>query len=156
MELSPIIKASIKSSVLCWLATIDKEGSPNVSPKEIFTNYNNKLIIANIASPLSEKNIFSNDKVCVSFIDVIEQKGFKIKGHAKVVNYKDTLYSNYSDILGEFTMGKYKILSIFEVTPKSIKPILAPSYMVYPDQELDDKRRGALKAYRIKDYMGLI
>ncbi len=31
------IKKYIDQSVLCWLATVSKDGIPNVSPKEIFT-----------------------------------------------------------------------------------------------------------------------
>jgi predicted pyridoxine 5'-phosphate oxidase superfamily flavin-nucleotide-binding protein len=156
MQLSSQVKESIKSSVICWLATVDKEGSPNVSPKEIFTHHEDKLIIANIASPQSEKNILANDIVCVSFIDIIEQKGFKVKGHSRVLKNENESFLVYFDLLKEMTGGKYKILSIFEVTPESIKPIIAPSYLKYPDQNVDERRRGALEAYRIKEYLGLI
>ena len=35
--LTPDIKKYIDQSVLAWLATVSKEGIPNVSPREIFT-----------------------------------------------------------------------------------------------------------------------
>ena len=45
-------------SVLCWLATVDDHGMPNVSPKEIFCCHGEReLLIANIASPQSVRNI---------------------------------------------------------------------------------------------------
>ena len=45
-------------SVLCWLSTASAEGIPNVSPKELFVfDENNMLLIANIASPQSIRNI---------------------------------------------------------------------------------------------------
>ncbi|MEL6255795.1 MAG: pyridoxamine 5'-phosphate oxidase family protein [Bacteroidota bacterium] len=52
------IKDYIDRSVLCWLATSSAENFPNVSPKEIFAFYgSDKIIIANIASPQSIRNI---------------------------------------------------------------------------------------------------
>ena len=47
--------------VLCWLATVSEKGVPNVSPKELFIFEREKqLLIANIASPQSVKNIRAN------------------------------------------------------------------------------------------------
>ena len=72
MVLSQEIRKSIERSVLCWLATASKEGTPNVSPKEAFTMFGeDAIIIANIASPQTIKNIHENRKVCLSFIDVL-------------------------------------------------------------------------------------
>ena len=34
--LSPETLACARKSMLCWLATVDAQGQPNVSPKEIF------------------------------------------------------------------------------------------------------------------------
>ncbi|MEL7118037.1 MAG: pyridoxamine 5'-phosphate oxidase family protein [Bacteroidota bacterium] len=50
MFLSPEIKECIDKAVLCWLATSSKENIPNVSPKEMFTYYQDEfIIVANIA-----------------------------------------------------------------------------------------------------------
>jgi uncharacterized protein len=35
MDSSERLRAAIGTSVLCWLATVDADGQPNVSPKEI-------------------------------------------------------------------------------------------------------------------------
>ena len=52
--------------VLCWLATVDALGQPNVSPKEVFAVIDEEhLVIAHIASPTSVKNVLQNPKVCV-------------------------------------------------------------------------------------------
>ena len=75
MELTTEIKAYINNSVLCWLATASIENMPNVSPKEIFNYYDtDKIIVANIASPQTVKNITINENVCVSFIDHLGSK----------------------------------------------------------------------------------
>ena len=60
-------------SVLCWLATSSGDG-PSVSPKEIFACYGeDRVIIANIASPQSVQNVARDPRVCVSFVNVFSQ-----------------------------------------------------------------------------------
>jgi predicted pyridoxine 5'-phosphate oxidase superfamily flavin-nucleotide-binding protein len=57
-RINQTVKTDIENSVLCWLATVDAAGVPNVSPKEIFDHYNDdRIIIADIASSNSVRNI---------------------------------------------------------------------------------------------------
>ena len=59
--LSSEVQNSAAHSVLCWLATVDGNGQPNVSPKEIFAVFDTEhLVVANIASPTSVRNIEVN------------------------------------------------------------------------------------------------
>lgn len=75
----------VDASVLCWLATVSDQGQPNVAPKEVFCLYEHDLLIANIASPNSVRNIAKNPKVCISLIDIFEEKGCKVYGEAHLV-----------------------------------------------------------------------
>jgi predicted pyridoxine 5'-phosphate oxidase superfamily flavin-nucleotide-binding protein len=36
MKINEAVRIDIQNSVLCWLATVDEKGVPNVTPKEIF------------------------------------------------------------------------------------------------------------------------
>ncbi|WP_260255466.1 pyridoxamine 5'-phosphate oxidase family protein, partial [Elizabethkingia anophelis] len=87
---------------------------PNVSPKEIFSYCNDKIIIANIASPKSVENIRMNKNVCISFIDIFVQKGFQIKGEGRIVTNKEADFENYKSILEEMTEGKFPFHSVIE------------------------------------------
>ena len=58
------LQTSANGSILCLLATADADGQPNVSPKEIFTVFDSEhLVIANISSPASVRNIAANPRV---------------------------------------------------------------------------------------------
>lgn len=141
-------KSYIDKSVLCWLATSDRENQPNVSPKEVFTHFKNQyIIIANIASPNTVKNIKQNSKVCVSFIEVFLQKGFQLKGEARIVTSKDSGFKNMETELLKITKGLYPFKSITKIQVESIKPIIAPSYILYPDIEDAVRISNAKKAY---------
>ncbi len=127
------IRTSISKSVLCWLATVSAEGKPNVSPKEAWTDFGDKIIIANIASPGSERNIRVNPAVCISFVDILVQKGWQLSGSARVIDADGQEYLEYHTSLIAMIGERYPIRSIFEVEVRSAKPILAPSYFLYPE-----------------------
>lgn len=135
----PVLKY-LHQSILCWLATSSSD-HPNVSPKEVFTDYNKQsIIIANIASPNTVRNIKVNPNVCLSFIDVLVQKGYQIKGMATIKTSKDPDYKPMENKLLEITKGKFPFSSITQIIPISIKPILAPSYLLYPESTTEQQQ----------------
>ena len=144
------ILTSIEKSVLCWLATADEEGFPNVSPKEMFTVFGDRhLIIANVASPQTAKNIKVNPKVCVSFIDVLVQKGFQLKGNAQVISEKEVQFATLSVPLLKMTEGKFPFRDLFYIEIEKVKPIIAPRYWMYPETTEAEQVASARKLYGI-------
>ncbi len=142
------IKHYIDNSVLCWLATISSQGQPNVSPKEVFTYLNNHdVVIANIASPQSSINIKSNDKVCISFIDVIEQVGYKLNGKSDIIQKKESSFMDIKDKLEVISQGKFPFDEIFKIEVISTKKIIAPSYIFFPDESKEEKMLRVRKNY---------
>ena len=147
MHLTKEIKFTIDKSVLCWLATSSK-GIPNVSPKEIFNYYgDNKIIIANIASPQTVKNIKLNENVCASFIDILVQKGFQLKGKARIVKKDDKEFSAMESVLTQMTDGKFPFTNITEISIEQVKPIIAPKYILYPETTEAEQIESAKKLY---------
>lgn len=150
MELTTELKEYINRSVLCWLATVSAENVPNVSPKEIFNYYGtDKIIVANIASPQTVRNIKHNANVCISFIDILVQKGFQIKGKAKIIGKMDSQFSEMEKILTKMTGGNFPFSTITEITIKYVKPIIAPKYVFYPETTEMEQIENAKTAYKI-------
>ena len=148
MKLSVDIKNSITKSVLCWLATASQDNIPNVSPKEIFNYYKDDcIIVANIASPQTVKNIKQNENVCVSFIDILVQKGFQVKGKAEIIDKTDSDFSEMEHILSKMTDGRFPFSTVTKITVKTIKPILAPSYLFFPGTKEEDQIKSAKSTY---------
>ena len=140
----------IEASVLCWVATVSQDGIPNVSPKEVFNHFgDDAIIIANIASPNTVRNISHNRNVCVSFIDILVQKGCQLHGLASILTNKDEKYGVCESQLLEMTKGKYPFKTVTMVEVRKIKPIIAPSYLLYPDTKEADQIEAARKAYRL-------
>jgi hypothetical protein len=154
--LSPQVKESATRCVLCWLATVDESGQPNVSPKEIFAVCDSEhLVIANIASPASARNIGTNARVCVSFVDVFVQKGFKVTGLARNVQKHDTDFSVWSPSLAKMAGPNFHIHSVFVVRATAVEPILAPSYRLHPTETSEESQiASAMQAYGVQSARG--
>jgi len=105
------------NAILCWLATANQHGQPNVSPKEVWTFKDDQtLIIANIASPNSVKNIEENPLVGVSFIDIFLQKGQKLKGKAEIIKKGNPNFKESYDLLFAIAGEDYPFSSIISVS----------------------------------------
>jgi predicted pyridoxine 5'-phosphate oxidase superfamily flavin-nucleotide-binding protein len=150
--LSPEVSQFANSSVLCWLATVDTDGQPNVSPKEIFTVFDSEhLAIANIASPTSVRNIEGHPRVCVSFVDVFVQKGFKVFGTARNVRRQDDDFSCWAAPLEAKAGPRFPIHSVLVIRASSVEVILAPSYMLYAAETTEQGQvAAAMRTYGVQ------
>ncbi|MGB0579806.1 MAG: pyridoxamine 5'-phosphate oxidase family protein [Limisphaerales bacterium] len=139
--------------MLCWLATVSEEGFPNVLPKEAFLHDGEgKILVANIASPVTVRNIEQNERVCASFVNVFVQKGFKVSGSGSVLKPGDVGYDQKHQQLTSAIGTKFPILSIIEIAPVAIDEIIAPSYRLFPDSQPTDRIREALSTYRVDEH----
>ncbi|MBJ7537642.1 pyridoxamine 5'-phosphate oxidase family protein [Marinomonas transparens] len=144
------IKQSIDESVLCWLATVDADGSPNCSPKEIFTYFGDtQLIIANIASPNSVSNIETHSNVCISFVHVLKQKGFKLKGRAIYADSTDASYKEQLDLLKSIAGTAFPIKGVILIDVSSAERIIAPGYYLVEGATEESQIESAKRAYGV-------
>lgn len=150
--LSPEVLLCAERSILCWLATVDQAGQPNVSPKEVFAAFDSEnLVIANIASPTSVRNVECHPLVCVSFIDIFVQKGFKVVGTARNVRRNDDDFAVFSAPLEAKAGPRFRIHSVVVVRATAVEPILAPSYRLYADEVTEqDQVAAAMRAYGVR------
>ncbi len=146
-----VLKGAIERSVLCWLATSDGDGQPNVSPKEVFClgPDGTEILIAEIASPVSRRNIAANPRVCVSLLDVFSQKGAKVYGNAEVIDAADHRFPPLATPLLAMAPPPFKIRGVIRVKIVKVAPIMAPSYALYPDRTEDEQRRRAYQTYGV-------
>lgn len=145
------IKQSLKESVLCWLATVSADGVPNVSPKEMFVPYGDDcILIANIASPKSVANIEINSAVCVSFVEVFKQKGFKLTGNATLVKPSDVEFETLKTELYSLGGEGFKIISVIKIKVTQTEPIVAPSYWLFSETTESSQITQAMNAYGVR------
>ncbi|MHB2264149.1 pyridoxamine 5'-phosphate oxidase family protein [Aliihoeflea sp. PC F10.4] len=151
MKLNDAVRTDIANSVLCWLATVDVDGMPNVTPKEMFAAFgDDRLVIADIMSAGSVRNIAAYPKVCVSFVDVFRQRGFKITGTARIVAADAPDFALLSADLVQMAGPDFPIRNVIEVTIARISRIRAPSYILFPERTEDEHIARTHKTYGVR------
>lgn len=144
------MRIDIENSVLCWLATVDADGTPNVTPKEIFSAYgDDRIVVADIASTNTVRNIRSNPRVCVSFIDVFRQRGFKIIGQATIIASEEADFETVGADLLKMVGEDFAIRHLISIQIEKVSRIWAPSYAQFPDRTEDERIEGAYKTYGV-------
>ncbi|MEZ4986417.1 MAG: DUF1572 family protein [Saprospiraceae bacterium] len=146
------LKDSIDASVLCWLATVDATGMPNVSPKEMFTYVDDVIVIANIASPASVRNIKVNPQVCVSFIDIFKQKGYKVQGTATLLSTADALFTHHAQKLSVMAGPEFPFNTVITIAVEKVSAIIAPRYHLFPATTEAQQIAAAKKTYNVQDF----
>lgn len=144
------VQKAVSECVLCWLATVDSEGVPNVSPKEMFiSDGSDQILIANIASPNSVNNIEFNENVCVSFIDIFKQKGFKVKGRATIIRDTEEAYQSKLKLLQQLGGEGFPIKNIINISVAAVEPIIAPSYWMFPETTEQTQIEQSMSTYGV-------
>jgi len=128
-----------------------RSSGPNVSPKEIFAAYDDhRLVIANIASPGSVRNLRANERVCVSFVEIFVQKGYKVRGRARLVAPADDGFDELAAPLQRMTQRRYPIHHVIAVDADAVERIRAPSYQLDPNTTEAEQIEGAMAAYEVR------
>jgi len=151
MAVNETVRTEIDRAVLCWLATVGADGSPNVSPKEIFAPFgNNAIVIADIASPTSVKNVLGHSKVCVSFVDIFRQRGFKLLGEAEIIAKDDDRFADFGADLLKKAGSSFEIRHVIHVQVERVHRIWAPSYSIFPARSEEDRMEEAYRTYGVR------
>ena len=146
------VREAARRSVLCWLATVDADGQPNVSPKEVWAISDEQhVVVANIASSMSVRNIAQKPQVCLSFVDVFVQKGFKLLGTAREVRADNAEFAIWAKPLLAMVGQRFTIQSVLVVHVQSVTAILAPSYRFYPHDTTEASQvASGMRAYNVQ------
>ena len=84
--LTPDMKRIIEEQLLGFVATTAPDGTPNVSPKGTFFVVDDKTIaFGEIRSPGTIRNLRTNARIEINFVDPFVRKGYQFAGTAIVV-----------------------------------------------------------------------
>ena len=149
------MRETARRAVLCWLATADADGRPNVSPKEIFTLHDGpqggEALMALIMSPGSARNISANPWGCVSFVDPFAEEGLKIEGPADILRQGAPGYAERAGPLEALAGPNFPFKAMIRVRARKTSPIVAPGAVLFPDRDRAAQRRKVLARYGVPE-----
>ncbi len=123
------MKTIIKQANLSFVATINQDGSPNLSPKSTLRAFDDgSLIFANLASPGTIDNLHRNPKTEVNCIDVFSRRGYRFTGTATVHSPGDVIYNEFNKTILLELGPSTKVHDAVLIKLTSVSPILSPAY----------------------------
>ena len=101
-KLTQEIKDLIETNRIAYVATVDQNGAPNVSPKSTFSIIDDEtFIFAEIMSSRTRQNLLNNPRIAIYFYSPEKNFGCQIKGRTEMLNSGE-LYEEMSEALKYF------------------------------------------------------
>ena len=128
--LTPEIQQFVREQRLGFVATVRRDGTPNVSPKGTTTVWDKShLMFADIVSPQTTENLYGNPHVEINVVDPIIRKGYRFRGTA-VVHRAGADFERGIELLkeGGSTTPRERICSIVVIAVTDINPLVSPAY----------------------------
>jgi len=123
------MKTIIRQANLSFVATINQDGSPNLSPKSTLRPYDDgSLIFANLASPGTIDNLCRNPNAEINCIDVFSRRGYRFTGTATVHASGDAIYDEFNKTMLLELGPSTKVHDAVLIKLTSVSPILSPAY----------------------------
>jgi hypothetical protein len=127
--ITPDMQRIIEEQRLGFVATVNADGTPNVSPKATFVVLDDATIgFGDIRSPGTIRNLKSNPVVEVNFVDPFVRKGYRFAGKAAVV---ERSAPGFDDLLGRFEKGGIavsRLRALVKITVTKALPLISPAY----------------------------
>lgn len=125
--LTPDMKRIIEEQRLGFVATAGPDGTPNVSPKGTFAVLDDRTIaFGEIRSPGTIRNLRTNPRIEVNFVDVFVRKGYRFAGMATVVERGE---ANFEDLLERLRSTlALRIRAIVTIVVTKALPLTSPAY----------------------------
>ena len=123
------MKRIVREQRLGFVATVNADGTPNVSPKATFTVLDDATIaFAEIRSPGTLRNLKANSAIEVNFVDPFVRKGYRFAGTARIVERGAAglegligAFGDYGDLVG-------RMRAVVTIAVARALPVISPAY----------------------------
>ena len=124
------MKQVIAEQRLGFVATVDADGAPNLSPKGTFLVLDDEhIMFGEMRSPNTVRNIAGNSGVEINFVDPIVRKGIRVRGNARYVERSSDEFAQHLPAF-EAVWGDlcecFKGIVVIAVTKAA--PLITPAY----------------------------
>lgn len=79
----------IHRAILLFIATVNEDGTPNLSPKASLTARGDSLFFADIASCRTIENLQRNPAISINVVDIFARRAYRFNGTARLLQKAD-------------------------------------------------------------------
>jgi predicted pyridoxine 5'-phosphate oxidase superfamily flavin-nucleotide-binding protein len=141
------MKRVILEQKLGFVASVNEDGTPNLSPKATFIVLDDRAIaFAELRSPNTMANIARNSAVEVNFVDPFIRKGYRFQGRATAAPRASAAFPDLFAAFGNLGSLSDHVRAIVRIDIEEAVPLVSPAY----DRGLTEKalRRGWTQKFR--------
>ena len=151
IEITADMEAIIKQAILSFVATVNEDGTPNLSPKASLTVTKGVLYFADIASPRTILNLKRNPAVEINVVDIFQRRGYRFKGRALILPPGEDEYLMIADWVRATNGLEYPVNHVVKIETTSITPLLSPAHVfARPPRSQDEIRSTYYQKYGVK------
>jgi len=129
IEINADIESIIKQAILSFVATVNADGTPNLSPKASLTVRNGVLYFADIASPGTMRNLRRNPAIEINVVDIFQRRGYRFRGRALILLPGNEEYLMIADWVRATNGLEYPVDHVAKIETTSITPLLSPAHV---------------------------
>ena len=123
------MKSIIAAYPLGFVASVNRDGTPNLSPKGTFVALNDKqLVFGHIRSPGTMGNITERPVVEINFLDVLSRKAVRVRGRAFMFRHSAPEFPDLFAALSGWKGYTEIMKAVVRVDLDTASLILSPAY----------------------------
>lgn len=127
--LTPDMQRLIREQMLGFVASVDEDGTPNLSPKGTMVVLDDDYIIfGNIRSPNTVANLRRNPAIEINFVDPFVRKGYRFKGTAEYIERGAKEFAELYDRFEKWGELRNEIQGIVKLRVERALPLSSPAY----------------------------
>ena len=127
--LTAAMKALVRDHTLGFVASVNADGTPNLSPKGTMAVIDDDTIgFGEMRSPGTLANIARRPVVELNFVDVFSRKGYRFKGKARFHAKGSGEYARLLPAFAKWTDLQPRFNGIVAVAIERALPITSPAY----------------------------
>lgn len=149
------MKQMVAGTILCFAATTNEDGSPNLSPKSsLRVHDDNHLMFANMASPGTVKNLRRDPRIEINCVDIFARRGYRFAGRASVHSGEDPLYlALRTDVAAEHG-DAIPVFDAVLIEVEQVHPVISPAYTFIDGVTEEVLRNAYLGKYGVRPIEG--
>ena len=133
----------IESTRLAFVATVNPDGTPNLSPKSSLAVLDeNRIGFADIASPNTVRNLKANPAIEVNAIDIFMRRGYRFRGTATLEPPGSETFAKIAEPFWAQNGRDFPIHGVVDIAVEKALPVLSPAY-TFIDGVTEDALREA-------------
>ena len=141
----------IESTRLAFVATVNPDGTPNLSPKSSLAVLDeNRIGFADIASPNTVRNLKANPAIEVNAIDIFMRRGYRFRGTATLEPPGSETFAKIAEPFWAQNGRDFPIHGVVDIAVEKALPVLSPAYTFIDGVTEDALREAYYEKYGVR------